>query len=65
MDLLHDSAFWWAVVASVWAVTSDYLGSNPRIKQNTTYRLLIDLIGNLIRGRARQAGKQRQRQRRR
>lgn len=59
MDFLHDSAFWWAIIASVWAVTSDYLGTNPRTKQNATYQLLFDVITNVIRGRAKAAGQRR------
>lgn len=61
MDFLRDSAFWWAIIASIWAVTSDYLGSNSRVKQNATYQLLFDLISNVIRGRAKSAGQRRRR----
>lgn len=59
MDFLREPAFWWAVIASLWAVTSDYLGTNPRVKQNATYQLLFDLISRVIRGRAKAAGMRR------
>jgi hypothetical protein len=50
---LHDPTFWWAVAASVWAVTSDYLGANPRVKENTTWQLLLRFISQALNGRAR------------
>ena len=53
MGFLHDSTFWWAVAASVWAVTSEYLGSNPRINENATYALLLRFISQALNGRAR------------
>lgn len=53
MDFLHDSTFWWAVLASVYAVVSEYAGSQPRIKENTTYGLLLRLIGRGLNDRAR------------
>lgn len=59
MDFLQEPAFWWAVIASIWAVTSDYLGSNPKVKQSATYQLVFDLISNVIRGRAKAAGRRR------
>lgn len=65
VSFLHDSAFWWALIASIWAVTSDYLGSNPKMRQNATYQLLIDLISSIIRGQAQRSGRNRQRNRRR
>lgn len=61
MDFLKDSAFWWALAASVWAVTSDYLGSNPRIRSNGVSQLLIRLISNAIRGQAKDSGRRRRR----
>ena len=64
MELLHDPVFWWALIMSVWATTSDYLGSRPDIKQNATYQLLLDLIGSAIRGQAIKAGRERRRGRR-
>lgn len=53
MAFLHDTAFWWAVTASVWAVTSEYLGANPRIRENTTVGLLLRLISQALNDRAR------------
>lgn len=64
MDLLQESAFWWALVASVWAVTSDWLGSQPQIKQNAVYQVLLTMIGNAIRGQAQKSGRDRRRGRR-
>lgn len=64
MKFLQEPAFWWALIASIWAVTSDYLGTNQKVKQNATYQLIIDLIGNAIRGQAQRAGRNRQRGRR-
>lgn len=52
MDFLHDSTFWWAVLASIWAVVSEYVGSNPRVKQNTTYGLVLQLISKALNGQA-------------
>ena len=59
MELLHDPVFWWALAASIWATTSDYLGSQPRVKQNATYQLLLSLVGSLIRGQVQKAGRNR------
>ena len=64
MELLHDPLFWWALVASVYATVSDYLGSQPSIKQNATYQLLLGLVGSLIRGQVQKAGRDRRRGRR-
>lgn len=64
MELLHDPVFWWALAASAWATTSDYLGSRPEIKQNATYQLLLGLVGSLIRGQVQKAGRNRRRGRR-
>lgn len=64
MELLHDPLFWWALLASVYATVSDYLGSQPSIKQNSTYQLLLGLVGSLIRGQVQKAGRDRRRNRR-
>lgn len=64
MELLHDPVFWWALIASVWATLSDYLGSQPKVRQNAVYQLLIGMVGNAIRGQAQKAGRQRRRGRR-
>jgi hypothetical protein len=61
MDFLKDSAFWWAVIASIWAVTSDYLASNRSIRENGVSQLLLRLITDAIRGQARDAGRRRRR----
>ena len=53
MAFLHDSTFWWAVAASVWAVTSEYVGSSPRIRENATWQLLLRFISQALNGRAR------------
>lgn len=50
---LHDPTFWWAVAASVWAVTSEYLGTNPRVRENATWQLLLRFISQALNGRAR------------
>ena len=59
MELLHDPVFWWALIASIYATVSDYLGSQPKIKQNATYQLLLSLVGSLIRGQVQKAGRNR------
>lgn len=64
MDFLQEPAFWWALVASVWAVTSDWLGSQPQVKQNSVYQVLLAMIGNAIRGQAQKSGRDRHRGRR-
>lgn len=64
MELLHDPVFWWALIASVYATLSEYLGSQPEIKQNATYQLLLTLVGRMITGQAQKAGRDRQRSRR-
>lgn len=64
MELLHDPVFWWALIASVYATLSEYLGSQPEIKQNATYQLLLTLVGRMITGQAQKAGRDRQRGRR-
>lgn len=64
MELLHDPVFWWALIASVYATFSEYLGSQPEIKQNATYQLLLTLVGRMITGQAQKAGRDRQRGRR-
>lgn len=61
MDFLKESAFWWAVVASVWAVASDYLASNRNIRENGVSQLLLRMITEAIRGQARDAGRRRRR----
>jgi hypothetical protein len=53
MDFLQDSTFWWAVVASLYAVVSEYVGSQPRIRENTTYQVILRLIGRGLNDRAR------------
>lgn len=58
-EFLQDPAFWWAVAASIWAVASDYMGADPRIKANGVSQLLIGMIGNLITGQTRDAGRRR------
>jgi predicted signal transduction protein with EAL and GGDEF domain len=65
MDFLQDPAFWWAVLASVWAVASDYLAANPRIKANGVSQLLISTIGSIIRQKAMSSGRERRRRNRR
>lgn len=57
MDFLHDPVFWWALAASVWATTSDYLGSQPKIKQNAVYQVVLSMIGSAIKGQAQKAGR--------
>lgn len=64
MDFLQEPAFWWALIASVWAVTSDWIGSQPQIKQNAVYQVLLTMIGNAIRGQAQKSGRDRRRGRR-
>lgn len=64
MDFLHEPAFWWALIASVYAVLSDWLGSQPHIRQNAVYQLLLGILGNAIRGHAQKFGKNRRRERR-
>ena len=64
MELLHDPVFWWALIASIYATVSDYLGSQPKIKQNATYQLLLSLVGSIIRGQVQKAGRGRHRGRR-
>lgn len=64
MDFLHDPLFWWALAASVWATASDYLGSQPQVKQNAVYQVVISLIGNAINGQAKKSGRDRRRNRR-
>lgn len=64
MELLHDPVFWWALIASIYATVSDYLGSQPKIKQNATYQLLLSLVGSIIRGQVQKAGRDRRRERR-
>lgn len=64
MELLHDPVFWWALIASIYATVSDYLGSQPKIKQNATYQLLLSLLGSIIRGQVQKAGRDRRRGRR-
>lgn len=64
MELLHDPVFWWALIASIYATVSDYLGSQPKIKQNATYQLLLSLVGSIIRGQVQKAGRDRRRGRR-
>ncbi len=64
MELIHDPLFWWALLASVYATVSDYIGSQPQIKQNATYQLLLNLVGSVIRGQVQKAGKNRRRGRR-
>lgn len=59
MDFVQEPAFWWALIASIWAVTSDWLGSNPRAKDNATYQLVLRLISQLITGQAKRAGRNR------
>jgi hypothetical protein len=61
MDFLKDSAFWWAIVASIWAITSDYLASNPKVRANGVSQLLISLITNAIQGQAQSSGRRRRR----
>jgi hypothetical protein len=63
MDFLKDPAFWWAVFASVWAVLSDYLGSNPNVKSNGVSQLVIRMISSAVRGEAQSAGRVRRRRR--
>jgi hypothetical protein len=58
-EFLQDPAFWWAVVASIWAVASDYMGADPRIKANGVTQLLISMIGNVITGQTKEAGRRR------
>ncbi len=57
MELLHDPVFWWALGASVWATTSDYIGTRPEIKHNATYQLVLALITSFIRGQVQKAGR--------
>ncbi len=62
MDFLKDSAFWWALIASIWAVLSDYLGANPNIKANGVSELLMRIAGTVINS---EAGHSRRNQRNR
>lgn len=64
MELLQDPVFWWALAASVWATASDYIGSRPEVKQNAVYQVVLNMIGNAIRGQAAKAGRDRRRIRR-
>lgn len=64
MELLHDPVFWWALAASMWATASDYIGSQPQVKQNAVYQVVLGMIGNAIRGQAQKAGRDRRRGRR-
>lgn len=64
MDFLHEPAFWWALIASIWAVTSDWLGSQPQVRQNAVYQVILGMIGNAIRGQTQKAGRDRRRGRR-
>lgn len=64
MELLHDPVFWWAIVASLWATLSDYIGARPEVKQNAVYQVVLSMVGNAIRGQAQKAGRQRRRGRR-
>lgn len=64
MELLQDPVFWWALAASAWATASDYIGSQPQVKQNAVYQVLLSAIGNAIRGQAQKAGRNRLRGRR-
>lgn len=57
MELFHDPVFWWALIASLWATTSDYIGSKPEVKQNAVYQLILSAIGNAIRGQAAKVGR--------
>jgi hypothetical protein len=61
MDFLQDPAFWWAVAASVWAVTSDYLGANPNIRSNGVTQLLVTMISGAITNQTKAAGRNRRR----
>lgn len=65
MEFLQDPAFWWAVLASVWAVASDYLAADPRIKANGVSQLLISTIGSIIRQKTMGSGRERHRRRNR
>lgn len=53
MSFLHDSTFWWALVASVWAVVSEYAGSTRKVRENTTYQLVLRMIGQLLNSKGR------------
>lgn len=64
MELSHDPVFWWALIATLYGALSDFLGSQPQIKQNATYQLLLNMIGAMIRGQAINAGRDRRRGRR-
>lgn len=64
MDFLHEPAFWWALIASIYAVVSDWLGSQPQVKQNSVYQLFLSLLGNAIKGQTQKYGKDRRRGRR-
>lgn len=50
MDFAKEPAFWWALIASIWAVVSEYVGSTRKVRENTTYGLIISLITQFIRG---------------
>lgn len=63
MDFLKDHAFWWAVIASIWAVVSDYLGANPNVQSNGVSQLLINLISSAVTGQTKQSGRDRNRRR--
>lgn len=53
MGFLHDSTFWWAVAASVWAVTSEYLGSTQSVRENATWQLALRFISQALNGKTR------------
>lgn len=58
-DFLQDPAFWWAVIASIWAVASDYLAADPRIKANGVSQLIIKIISTTITSQTREAARRR------
>lgn len=58
-DFLQDPAFWWAVIASTWAVASDYLAADPRIKANGVSQLIIKIISTTITSQTREAARRR------
>lgn len=64
MELIHDPVFWWALIASIWATASDYIGSQPEVRQNAVYQVILSAIGNAIRSQAAKAGRDRRRNRR-
>lgn len=59
MEFFKDPAFWWALIASVWAVLSDYLGSNPGIRVNGVSQLLFRIVGTVINSEAGHSGRNR------